>query len=350
VAASLLKRGGRMAFVVPAEVGHAPYAAPVVSFLARSFGHVQVVAIRDTMFEQLAQDVWLLYASDYGQTTDRLSFTTWDSFRSSVRPPRGDAAISIEEWKKCSQRLRPFLLPAEIRALYEELTRARGTYRLGEVARVGIGYVTGANDFFHLRPSQAKAAGIPERYLVPAVRNGRMLPPDEVTEDTINDWIAQDEPCLLLRLNSGDSVPACVRRYLDSKAGHQARQAYKCRCRDPWYVVPDVSIPDGFLTYMSGDEPSLVVNSAECASTNSLHVVRMRRGHSISKVKAAWRHPLTQLSVELEGHPLGGGMLKLEPTEASRIVLPAPNLALSSDAPSLLLEGRAILRRWRHYA
>jgi hypothetical protein len=101
---------------------------------------------------------------------------------------------------------------------------------------------------------------------------------------------------------------------------------------------------------MSGEEPSLVVNSADCVSTNSLHVVRMRRGHSISKVKAVWKHPLTRLSVELEGHPLGGGMLKLEPTEASRIVLPAPDLALSADAQSLLLEGRAILRRWRHYA
>jgi hypothetical protein len=339
-----------MAFVVPAEVGHAPYAAPVVSFLARSFGHVQFVAIRDTMFEQLAQDVWLLYASDYGQSTDRLSFTAWDSFQSAGRPPQGDVSISVEEWTKCSKRLRPFVLPAEIRTLYEALTRAKGTYRLGEVARVGIGYVTGANDFFHLRPSQAKAAGIPQRFLLPAVRNGRMLPSHAVTEDTITDWIARDEPCLLLRLKSGESVPASVRRYLDSKAGHEARQAYKCRCRDPWYVVPDVSIPDGFLTYMSGEEPSLVVNTAECVSTNSLHVVRMRRGHSISEVKAVWRHPLTRLSVELEGHPLGGGMLKLEPTEASRIVLPTPDLALSGDAQSLLLEGRAILRRWRHYA
>jgi hypothetical protein len=308
------------------------------------------VAIRDTMFEQLSQDVWLLYASDYGQSTDRLEFTAWDSFRSTTRPPRGNAAIGVEEWKNCSKRLRPFVLPPEIRSLYADLSSSKGTYRLGEVARVGIGYVTGANDFFHLRPSQAKATGIPERFLIPAVRNGRMLPKDVVTENTIKNWIAQDEACLLLRLESGDSVPAPVRRYLDSKAGHEARQAYKCRCRSPWYAVPDVSIPHGFLTYMSGEEPSLVVNSANCVSTNSLHVIRMRRGHSISKVKAAWKHPLTQLSFELEGHPLGGGMLKLEPTEASRIVLPAPDLAIPAAAQALLEEGRAILKRWRHYA
>src|SRR6266850_5941558 len=36
--ASLLKPGGRMAFVVPAEIGHAPYARPLLEYLSRSFG------------------------------------------------------------------------------------------------------------------------------------------------------------------------------------------------------------------------------------------------------------------------------------------------------------------------
>ena len=34
VTAALLKSGGRMAFVVPAEIGHAPYAAPLIDYLA----------------------------------------------------------------------------------------------------------------------------------------------------------------------------------------------------------------------------------------------------------------------------------------------------------------------------
>jgi adenine-specific DNA methylase len=38
--ASLLKPGGRMAFVVPAEIGHAPYARPVLEYLAAHFSTV----------------------------------------------------------------------------------------------------------------------------------------------------------------------------------------------------------------------------------------------------------------------------------------------------------------------
>jgi adenine-specific DNA-methyltransferase len=39
---------------------------------------------------------------------------------------------------------------------------------------------------------------------------------------------------------------------------------------------------------------------------------------------ALWQTSLTRLSVELEGHSLGGGMLKIEPTEAEQVVLPWP--------------------------
>jgi len=45
-----------MAFVVPAEIGHAPYAAPLIEWLCARFALVQVIAI-----PALALDVWLSY-------------------------------------------------------------------------------------------------------------------------------------------------------------------------------------------------------------------------------------------------------------------------------------------------
>src|SRR5690606_23914872 len=117
--------------------------------------------------------------------------------------------------------------------------------RLSDVAKVGIGYVTGANEFFHLRPSVAVELGIPKKLLQPTVRSGRFLTKNSVTKHTVASWLRSDEPAFLLKLGSGDSVPRAVRRYLDSPEGIEARTAYKCRVRKPWYVVPDVVIPDG---------------------------------------------------------------------------------------------------------
>ena len=53
-------------------------------------------------------------------------------------------------------------------------------------------------------------------------------------------------------------------------------------------------------------------------------------------------------SCEIEGHPLGGGMLKLEPREANQIVLPSPG-ALSRLNATTIKEAITIMRTWRHY-
>jgi adenine-specific DNA-methyltransferase len=56
VAASLLKQGGRMAFVVPAEIGHANYARQLLPSLCSHFSHVQVNAYREKFFPALSED------------------------------------------------------------------------------------------------------------------------------------------------------------------------------------------------------------------------------------------------------------------------------------------------------
>jgi adenine-specific DNA-methyltransferase len=56
-----------------------------------------------------------------------------------------------------------------------------------------------------------------------------------------------------------------------------------------------------------------------------------------------------QLSCEIEGHPLGGGMLKLEPREATQIVLPMAKAVARGDR-QILESAIETLRTWRHYA
>src|SRR5262249_17356747 len=208
---------------------------------------------------ELSEDCWLLYAAGFGAHTAEICFSVLDAFRPIRTPPQPDIKVSIHEWREAwHRRLRPFIMPAAALALYREAVLHPQTRRFGEVAHVGIGYVTGANDFFHLRPSEAVRWGIPAAFLHPTVRNGRALPPRRLTAATVERWWRNDDPVLLLRLPKHADVPAPVHKYLDTEAGHRAREAYKCRIRDPWYVVPDGQVPDFFLTYMSGRTPILV--------------------------------------------------------------------------------------------
>ena len=144
----------------------------------------------------------------------------------------------------------------------------------------------------------------------------------------VEKWVRDDEPVLLLKLPKSSDLPSSVLRYLDSDHGHEAREAYKCRVREPWFSVPDVHVPNFFLSYMSGEQPTLARNDAGCTNTNSVHGVRLRGRKGTTNI-ASWGSDMVQLSAEIEGHPLGGGMLKLEPREAARIVLPRKGYAVA---------------------
>lgn len=349
-AAALLRPGGRMAFVVPAEIGHAPYAAPLLEYLVANFDRVQVVAIRDKLFPELSEDCWLLYTEGFGGRTDNIAFTVQDKFEWSTRPPRATERVALDEWRNIwNRRLRPLLLPRAGRRLYRAAIEHAGSRRLASFAGVSIGYVSGDNGFFHLRPSEAERWNIPANVLHPSVRNSRALPARQITAATVLGWRKADDPALLLRLERGQPLPAGVHRYLESEAGQTARQAYKCRNRNPWYAVPDVQVPDFVMSYMSGRAVSLVRNAAGVTCTNTVHSVRIRDAVLAAKLLPAWGTPFAQLSCEIEGHALGGGMLKLEPREAGRILFAAEELAIELDGPAIK-EGVSMMQRWRHYA
>lgn len=348
-AASLLKPEGRMAFVVPAEIGHAPYAVPLLNFLIKNFAIVHLIAVQRKIFPYLSEDCWLLYLEGFGAGTQSIRFSQRTSFSRSLTPPEDYELITVEDWRLFNFRLRPFLVAEKIRKLYRDLADSPSSMLFGSLADVGIGYVTGANDFFHLRPSQAIRARIPDKFFYPAIRNGRMLCGNAITRSTVRSWLERDYPVLLLRIEKEDVLPDPVKMYLESPEGKVARETYKCRVRNPWYVVPDVKVPDAFLSYMNSGEPRLLANLAGCVCTNSVHAVRLKKDVSIVVLQEKWNDPLTRLSCEIEGHPLGGGVLKVEPGEAKKIVIRG-NLPIEPDERIKLEEGIAFMRRWRHHA
>lgn len=188
---------------------------------------------------------------------------------------------------------------------------------------------------------------IPPAFLHPTLRNGRTIPQNEITAETVEDWTKRDDKVLLLRLTSGQELPSSVKRYLDSSAGRNARLGYKCRNRRPWYVVPDVRVPDFVLSYMSGRSAVLARNLAGVTCTNSVHGVRLRDTALAESFLPQWSSPFLRLSCELEGHALGGGMLKLEPREASRILFPG-NGEISIPNNHAFEDAVSTLQHWRH--
>jgi adenine-specific DNA-methyltransferase len=328
-AGALLRTGGRLAMVVPMELCHATYARPVLEYLSLAFRKVQFLSFSERLFPELSQETLLLLGEDKGNHSGadfrfRHLGSSEELFKdgSVPRTRRLDAEALVNG----RQRLIEQFMPARTRELYLKLRRHEAVRPLGDLADVGIGYVTGANDFFHLSEAESRQWEIPSFHLQAAVCRGRALTGLRFTKVDWANAQTQGDAAYLLTLPRAEKPTASVRRYLRHGEEQEVHKAYKCRVRDPWYHVPHVYRPDAFLTYMTGICPRLVVNEATAVAPNTLHVVRMLplAGITAEALAVAWRSSLTELSSEIEGHALGGGMLKLEPSEARRVLVALP--------------------------
>ncbi len=375
---ALLNLGGRLGLVIPAELGHAAYARPVLEYLARSFGRVTLLTFHKKLFPHLSQDTLLLLAEgrrseaepnavfellDLHSAADLAALHPPSGARRHSRCPEGDRPsgawsalrpegdrphpsaqiLDTPALTSGRERLLEYWIPHTARELYQGLRDSPQTFHLGEIADIGIGYVTGNNLFFHLSPEQVEQWNIPPAFLKPAVRRGRALRGLRFTQ---SDWrvaVQKGEAGYLLHISPEAVLPVGVKQYLQHGEAVGVHEAYKCRARKPWYTVPHVYQPDAFLTYMSSETPRLVANQAKVVAPNSLHILRLKfppafgmgrsfplgqatartpRGWSARAIAALWHTSLTRLSAEIEGHAMGGGMLKIEPGEAEKMVLP----------------------------
>lgn len=321
-ATAFLRTGGRLAMVLPGELLHAGYAAAVREFLLRQFRNLTLVTFEEQVFPGAMEEVILVLGTKGAQTADR-----------ALRVLRLDALEDLAEGPEVVLRnARPRVLETGQRwltTLLEEdaIQRARAAidaagYRpLSAYGRVDLGVVTGANDFFVLTAEAVAEHSLPDTALVRTVSRANHV---QGTRFTSADWQAQaaaGHPAHMLVVNALQLTGA-VARYVDGGAAAGLPKRYKCRKRDPWYRVPYVQRPHLFLTYMSNVAPRLVVNDAGVTSTNTIHGVYLSDPLLAEPLAAAFLNSATLLSAEIEGRSYGGGVLKLEPREAMRVLLP----------------------------
>ena len=330
-ATQFLVKHGRLAMVVPFEITHAAYARPVIQHLTRSFRHIYLAAFEERIFPELSQDTVLLLADGFGTRCDGIRFKRFgrvEEFAESAEShvPFGKR-VGAQDLERSNGRLRNHLLPGTAGALYNFLSADPRIQRLGTVASVGIGYVTGCNNFFHLSQAEISELRIPSRYLRPSLVTPKALHGLRFTKTDWDELRQSEAKAFLLDLTGGaqSELPASVCSYLEAGRKKKVHLAYKCKVRKPWYAVPHAKPADAFLSYMAGTAPKVCLNEAQVLATNSTHEIRVVSGSAEpSKLAFAFSSTLVQLSCEIEGHPMGGGLLKLEPSEAERVILPKP--------------------------
>lgn len=321
-AATLLRPGGRLGLVLPAELLTVNYAAPVRRFLMQRFSRLRLVMFHERVFPGVLAEVVLLLAEGEGGTDhiDVSQARNMDAI-DDARTIRWSPSDLEAKWS-------PALLGSSAAEAFGDLLSGSAFGELRDWGRTDLGMVSGNNSYFALSATEANAAALSEAELLPISPPGsRHL---RGLTLSLRAWEELRDDGRRVFLFAPGAVPsAAAERYITSGVSADVPKAYKCRVRHPWWQVPRVAVPDLFFTYMNADTCRIVTNAARVSHLNSIHGIRLA-----SEVRTLGRdllplgalNSLTVLGAELVGRSYGGGILKLEPKEADILPVPSPEL------------------------
>lgn len=326
-ASEFLGKDGRLAMVVPIELFHAQYAGPVRKYLMTRFPSISIVAFEQQVFPGALADTTLLLASRQPGnpiiTVHRahdLADLDKPTLMARTEVIRADQPNGHEKWMR-------LLLSEEEYHVFQQVSQANQVVDLKKVASVDIGVVTGANEYFILSKDEVEAWGVTNPFLERAVPKSAFLKGLAFTKEEWEAHYRNGEKCALLHVavNPEEAKTLPFWPYLESIRPRIIAH-FKIRTREPWYAVPSVKAPGAFLSYMINQTPRFALNDANAVSTNTVHAVRFLQKLDLTTVVIGFYNTYTLLSAELAGRTYGGGVLKIEPTEAERIKVIRPSL------------------------
>lgn len=320
----LLSEHGRLAMVVPAELLQVNYAAELRQMLSEKCHRLTVFTFRRLVFEGIQQEVVLLCAErDGGGTTGIRAIELEDLSELAAYEHTPFDRQDLKPMDHSKEKWTQYFLTRPQIALLRSTIKSETLPRLGTLADVEVGVVTGMNDFFVLRREGRDQIGADGHSMPLVSRSGHL----EGITFTRSDWrsnVRDELPAFLLNLPGVPlrELPSSLAEYVREGEKKGWHSGYKCRIRSPWYKVPSIWIPDGFMLRQIHDRPRIFANEASATSTDTIHRVRAHLGTDVVRLAGAAYNSLTFAFSEVLGRSYGGGVLELEPREATQLPVP----------------------------
>lgn len=327
-AVSLLAPGGRMAWVLPGAFLQADYAAPIRRYLGQHFARSAAFIIHERLFltEGADEETIILLADGHGQPATRgLEIGEADTLAAL-------AALIVEwgadTWIGRTGDITPAMLSFtdDAQGLFNQLATAAPTVRLGDLAKVQIGLVTGDNPFFVLNRAACIAANLGEDDCSRVLSKFRAATGISLSASDLDIYDKVGGRSFLVQSGTAPMSQA-LEAYLESYPAERREHVSTFRKRPHWSTISDGKTPDAFFPVMHHHGPRLVLNTDALNCTNTIHRVFFADHISVERQRLAALSMLStfsQISAELCGRRYGSGVLKHEPRDADRIQLLMP--------------------------
>jgi adenine-specific DNA-methyltransferase len=323
----LLRPGGRLAMVVPAEIIHVTHAQSLRSYLGRECSRLVIIDPEELWFSDTLQGAVILMAEK--RQSDAIK-----SEGLGMYPVKGREFLNLNpsdvfhapqsiNGKTVQGKWTRALLDLETRNLFDELGDYDEVHRFTDIAKVDVGIVTGANKFF-LVPDETVTRNKLHKWAFPMFGRSGHCPGVIYDERQHRENAEKGNPTNFLWFHeSNGKVDAFAKFYIEQGEGEELHTRYKCRIRKPWYTVPSVYSTEIGMLKRAHDTPRLILNRIGAYTTDTAYRIRTRDVDA-ERLVGCFINPLTALSAELEGRHYGGGVLELVPSEIEKLLIPLP--------------------------
>lgn len=299
--------GGSIAFVLPFEITYVKYARSAWEYLGKNFKTIEVLRCKERLFEGILQDVVLFFAKGKGGSTSTVNYLCYETKHNLVQGISSiNESVSLEGICAGDRVFQEALVD---RGFLKSLGSSPYVLSARDEAAFRIGYVCGNKRFFHPDKETIKKYNISNDTLWRSISSSRQLSKTGLYTSA-NDsgerlWIP------------GQTISDGESRYIKFGEKDKVNEGYKCRIRDPWWRVPGIQIPDAIMSVFGGI-PRVIVNDDGKVVSNSLLGIYTHTSSS-EMFCETWYSMLTVLSIELQIHFLGGGVLVAVPNEAGSV-------------------------------
>ena len=322
---ALLRPGGRLAMVVPAEIIHVLHARSLREYLGEHARRIIIIDPVELWFPGTLQGTVLLLAEKRRDLHERAEGV-------GICRVQGREFLALEpttvfdmpdpiNGKTVEGKWTTALLEPSVRSLIDDLMDLRSIRRFNDVATVDVGIVTGANKFFLVDDETVHQYGLQD-WAHPMFGRSQHCPGVvyDRSQHLINGAKGHPTNFLWFQDRSVEHDPTAF-KYIRSGEDDDLHERYKCRIRTPWYTVPSVYATEVGMLKRSHDTPRLILNDMMAYTTDTSYRIEVKEG-TANQLVSTFLNPLTALSAELEGRHYGGGVLELVPSEIERLLIP----------------------------
>lgn len=324
----LLKPGGRLGMVLPAEIINVIHAQSLRTFLGQQCRRLSIVDPTEIWFDKTLQGAIILLAEKRRTPDEHIEGlgmirVSGRAFAQQCPESLLDGLHRLNGQTIRAKWTHAFLTQQE-RQLFDALRHDSQVHRFRDIAEVDVGIVTGANKFFLVDDETVRRYKL-QTFAHPMFGRSNHCPGVVYDLEQHKRNAESGLPTNLIWLK-GDKAKfgKSVRQYIELGEAQRLHTRYKCRVRSPWYTVPSVYPTSIGMLKRAHDTPRLILNKMRAYTTDTAYRIRSKTVNE-AKLVYFFCNPLTALSAEIEGRHYGGGVLELVPSEIEKLLIPVPS-------------------------